>query len=81
LALILVASHDIAFGHAPYRDDVCNHAVVKIIEKTFLFGAPHEEIEDLFSHLELIAPALASVGTLILAAGIMGKRNSKGQLP
>lgn len=50
-------------------------AIVKIIEKAAFRGAPHAEIEDLFSHLDLIAPALAAAGILILVAGIFEKRN------
>jgi len=37
-------------------------------------GAPKAEIEDLFSHLELIAPALLAAGVLILIAGLMERR-------
>lgn len=48
--------------------------IVKIIENTFFRGIPSAEIEDLFSHLELIAPALALAGLLILVAGIVEKR-------
>jgi undecaprenyl-diphosphatase len=55
---------------------VIGEAIVKIIEKTAFRGAPHAEIEDLFSHLELIAPALAAAGILILIAGIFEKRNA-----
>jgi undecaprenyl-diphosphatase len=55
-------------------------AIVKIMEKTFFRGVPHAEIEDLFSHLELVAPALALVGILILAAGIIEKRHPAGSL-
>ena len=51
-------------------------AIIKIIEKTAFRGLPHAEIEDLFSHLELVAPALAAAGILILIAGILDKRNS-----
>jgi undecaprenyl-diphosphatase len=50
-------------------------AIIKIIEKTAFRGAPHGEIEDLFSHLDLIAPALAAAGVLILIAGLFEKRN------
>src|SRR5205823_11497642 len=32
----------------------------KLLEKTLLHGVPKAEIEQLFSHLELIAPALAA---------------------
>jgi undecaprenyl-diphosphatase len=49
-------------------------AIIKVFEKTFFRGVPHPEIEDLFSHLELIAPALAFAGILILVAGIVEKR-------
>jgi undecaprenyl-diphosphatase len=54
---------------------VIGEAIVKIIEKAAFRGAPHAEIEDLFSHLDLIAPALAAAGILILIAGIFEKRN------
>src|SRR5208283_1240571 len=49
---------------------VIGEAIIKLIEKTALAGAQHAEIEDLFSHLELIAPALAAAGVLILIAGL-----------
>ena len=39
------------------------------IEKFFMRGVPHAEIEDLFSNLPLIAGALAAVGILIIYAG------------
>ena len=40
-----------------------------VIEKIFMRGAPHAEVEDLFSNLPLIAGALAAVGVLIIYAG------------
>jgi undecaprenyl-diphosphatase len=46
----------------------------KIIEMTLFRGAAKAEIELLFSHLELIAPALAAAGILILIAGLDEKR-------
>lgn len=49
---------------------VVGEGIVKIIEKTLWRNVPHAEIEDLFSHLEFIAPALAAAGLLILIAGI-----------
>jgi undecaprenyl-diphosphatase len=57
--------------------------VKKLLEKTLLRGAPKAEIEQLFSHLELIAPALAAVGILILVAGVVEhrKRNSASNRP
>lgn len=42
----------------------------KIVEKTLLKGVPHAQIEDLFNHLEWIAPALLAAGILILIAGL-----------
>jgi undecaprenyl-diphosphatase len=48
-----------------------------IIEKTLFRGAAKAEIELLFSHLELIAPALAAAGVLILIAGLLEKRKEK----
>src|SRR6202789_79928 len=48
-----------------------------IVEKTLFRGAQKTEIEQLFSHLELIAPALAAAGILILIAGLMERRIKK----
>jgi undecaprenyl-diphosphatase len=50
-------------------------ALKKVIEKTLFHGAPKAEIEQLFSHLELIVPALAAAGILILIAGLLEKRH------
>jgi undecaprenyl-diphosphatase len=54
---------------------IIGEMIIKVIEKTALRGRPHAEIEELFSHLELIAPALAVVGILILIAGLFENRN------
>jgi len=54
---------------------IIGEAVIKVIEKTVFRGAKGAEIEDLFSHLEIIAPALALVGLLILVAGLASRRN------
>ena len=51
---------------------VVGGALVKLIEK----NASGAEVEDLFSHLELIAPALAAAGVLILIAGIVERRRA-----
>jgi undecaprenyl-diphosphatase len=53
---------------------ILGEAIAKVIEKTALRGLPHSEIEDLFGHLEFIAPALAAVGVLILIAGLRENR-------
>ncbi len=59
---------------------VVGETIVKVIEKTAFRGRPHAEIEELFGHLELIAPALAAAGLLILIAGFLEKRNPAGNL-
>ena len=51
-------------------------ALMKLIEKTIFARAPKAQVEDLFSHLELIAPALAAAGILILIAGVVEHRSS-----
>jgi undecaprenyl-diphosphatase len=55
---------------------VIGELIIKIIEMTLLRNVPHSEIEDLFSHLEFIAPALAAAGVIIIAAGLHEKRKS-----
>ena len=56
---------------------VIGELIVKVIERTALRGMPHSEIEDLFSHLEFIAPALAAAGVLILIAGLRERRRGR----
>ena len=51
-------------------------ALVKLIEKHALGATPGAEVEDLFSHLEWIAPALAAAGALILIAGLVERRRA-----
>jgi len=53
---------------------VVGETIIKVIEKTVFRGLPHAEIEDLFSHLEFIAPALAAAGVLILIAGSLDRQ-------
>ena len=53
---------------------IVGEILVKLVEKTALRGLPHSEIEDLFSHLEFIAPALAAAGILIVIAGLRARR-------
>jgi undecaprenyl-diphosphatase len=54
---------------------IIGEIIQKIVVKTFFRSVPHAEIEDLFSHLEIVAPALAAAGVLILIAGILEKRS------
>jgi undecaprenyl-diphosphatase len=51
--------------------------LVKLIEWHLAQGARGAQVEDLFSHLELIAPALAGAGILILISGALEHRTSK----
>ena len=60
---------------------IVGEVIIKVIEGTVFKGLPHVEIEDLFSHLEWIAPALAAAGILILIAGIFEKSNPSQTLP
>jgi undecaprenyl-diphosphatase len=53
---------------------IIGEALNKAIEKIAFKGASKGEIELLFGRLDLIAPALAAVGLLILLAGLMEKR-------
>jgi undecaprenyl-diphosphatase len=53
---------------------IIGEAINKIIEKTIFKGSPKAEIELLFDRLDLIAPALAVAGIVILIAGLMEKR-------
>jgi undecaprenyl-diphosphatase len=55
---------------------VIGFGLMQLIERTAFVGAPHAEIEDLFGHLEFIAPALAVAGVLILVAGLLERRYS-----
>jgi len=55
---------------------VIGYGLIKLIEATVFAGRPHAEIEDLFGHLEFIAPALALVGILILVAGLAERRGA-----
>ena len=59
---------------------VVGEAMKKVIEKTLFRGAEKAEIEQLFSHLELIAPALAAAGVLIIIAGLVERRQIAGGL-
>jgi undecaprenyl-diphosphatase len=53
---------------------VIGFGIKMALERTLLADVPHAQIEDLFGHLEFIAPALIAAGILILAAGVQEKR-------
>jgi len=48
-----------------------------LIEKVFLRGHEHAEMEDLFSNLPLVAGALAAVGVLIIYAGLKEEKQPR----
>jgi undecaprenyl-diphosphatase len=54
---------------------IVGETIKEVIEKTLFRGAEKAEIEQLFSHLELIAPALAAAGVIILIAGLLERRH------
>ena len=64
---------------ATFFTGVIGEGIVKVIERTVFRDVPHAQIEDLFSHLELIAPALAAAGILIVIAGLREKRRAAAQ--
>ncbi len=53
---------------------VIGFGLQKVIEKTMFAGQPKAEIEQLFGRLDLVAPALAAAGLLILIAGLIERR-------
>jgi undecaprenyl-diphosphatase len=48
---------------------IVGYGLKEVIEKIFMRGVPHAEVENLFSNLPLMAGALAAVGVLIIYAG------------
>ncbi|MFC5860827.1 undecaprenyl-diphosphate phosphatase [Acidicapsa dinghuensis] len=60
---------------------IVGEALKKLIEKTLFAHQPKAEIENLFSRLDLIAPALAAAGLLILISGLMERRQLANRIP
>jgi undecaprenyl-diphosphatase len=60
--------------YATVLTGIVGEILKKLIEKTMFSGAPKAEIESLFGRLDLIAPALACAGILILIAGLREKK-------
>jgi undecaprenyl-diphosphatase len=60
--------------YATAATGVIGEGLIKLVEHTLFKGAPKAEIEDLFGRLDLIAPALACAGILILIAGMREKK-------
>jgi undecaprenyl-diphosphatase len=53
------------------------YGLKELIEKIFMRGVPHAEVEDLFANLPLIAGALAMVGVLIIYAGMREEKSPR----
>ncbi len=58
---------------------IIGEGIAKVIEKTYLKNVPHAQVEDLFSHLGIIWPALLAAGVLIIIAGVMENRTPPEQ--
>jgi undecaprenyl-diphosphatase len=56
---------------------VVGYGLKVLIEKVFMRGAEHAEIENLFSNLPLIAGALTAVGVLIIYAGLRENKSPR----
>ena len=56
---------------------IVGEALIKLVEHTLFRGAPNAQIEDLFGRLDLVAPALAVAGILILIAGLHRTRKEE----
>ena len=56
--------------YATMLTGIVGEVLNKLIEHTLFKGAPKAQIEDLFGRLDLVAPALACAGILILIAGL-----------
>ena len=48
---------------------IVGYGLKEVIEKVFMRGVPHAQVEDLFDNLPLIAGALIAVGLLIIYSG------------
>jgi undecaprenyl-diphosphatase len=60
---------------------IIGYGIIKGIEETVFKGQPHAWVEQLFDRLDLIAPALAAAGVLIIVAGLLEGRGRKKDLP
>jgi undecaprenyl-diphosphatase len=62
---------------ATFCTGIVGYGLKVLIEKIFMRGVPHAEIEDLFANLPLIAGALAAVGLLIVYAGLREEKSPR----
>jgi undecaprenyl-diphosphatase len=61
---------------ATFGTGVVGYGLKLVIEKVFMRGAEHAEIENLFNNLPLIAGALTAVGLLIIYSGLRDDKKS-----
>jgi undecaprenyl-diphosphatase len=62
---------------ATFCTGIVGYGLKEVIEKIFMRGAPHAEVENLFSNLPLMAGALAAVGLLIIYAGLREEKSPR----
>jgi undecaprenyl-diphosphatase len=62
---------------ATFCTGIVGYGLKEVIEKIFMRGMPHAEVEDLFANLPLIAGALAAVGLLIIYAGLREEKSPR----
>jgi undecaprenyl-diphosphatase len=60
---------------ATFLTGIVGEGLIKVTEHTLFKGLPKAVIEDLFGRLDLVAPALACAGILILIAGLRHKND------
>ena len=56
---------------------IVGYGLKVVIEKIFMRGVPHAEVENLFANLPLMAGALAAVGLLIIYAGLREEKSPR----
>jgi undecaprenyl-diphosphatase len=66
---------------ATFFTGIVGEGLILLIEHSAFHGLPHAQVEQLFGRLDLIAPALAAAGILILIAGIYEKRHPPVESP
>jgi len=62
---------------ATFCTGIVGYGLKLVIEKIFMRGVSHAEVEDLFANLPLIAGALAAVGLLIIYVGLREEKSPR----
>jgi undecaprenyl-diphosphatase len=60
---------------------ITGEILILLIERIAFRNSPGAEVEDLFNHLEIIAPALAAAGILICVGGLRERNAGSRSLP